>query len=336
MDQHERNARAQKQAEYEALYSDFDFMISEHTQLCSDQESDAKDPATTPTPSETEPEAAKVAIPPPTDPEEDPDDDSSDPDDDSSDASSDFNIALDDVPADAEHKESLTDESSESDDSDTDDDSVTWMDLEDEMSPEDLLEDVNVVERFVFLNCQVGDENLTLRERLGNWVISNLPFTRADTSTLVNAASAELFSESLSLHHTTQTEVKGWWSQHDTAGWKIAQARGTIALFRTLLPACVKVDIYSDIARLASVDPKLNKQQVITKDLKISRALGPIVTDFVYSQAAQMTGHDDPSILTWTTIAIMNQLTAMKLVTHMGGNGGEMGFRTWGRSRTAR
>lgn len=294
----------------------------------------------------------RASAPPPADPDEDKhntppnpgENKPPNPNGDDTPASSDFNASTEGVPSTDENKESLTDESS-SDESDCE-----WMTLLGEFDKM-LLESaesepttkksqpelVELQRMHVFFNAQVGEENLSIYDRLTNWFKRHIPLSKLEETTLVNAASANLFSESLQLRPTNVDEVQAFWQRSDQGGAAMAQANGTLALFRELLPACMEVEVYKKILDDAAIDPKLNKQGVVTRDLQISSALGPIVTDYVFTQASKFKGcYDNPTLLQWTVVAIMNQLTATALVRRMAGNAGGMDFRTRGRSRTTR
>jgi len=281
-----------------------------------------------------------ASAPPPADPDEDKHNTPPNPNGDDTPASSDFNTSTEGVPSQDENKESLTDESS-SDDSDCE-----WVKgieglsvVRESSKPKPAIKQSppEVQKMTIFLNAQVGDENLPIFDRLTNWFKRHLPLSKLEETTLVNAASANLFSESLQLLPTNVDVVQAFWQTSDRGGYTMAQATGTLALFRSLLPACMEVEVYKKILDDAATDPKLNKQGVVTKDLQISSALGPIVTDYVFTHASKLKGcYDNPSLLQWTVIAIMNQLTATALVRRMAGNAGGMDFRTRGRSRTTR
>lgn len=253
-------------------------------------------------------------------------------------ASSDFNAPQECVPSTDEIKESLTDDSSDDDVSDTESDvsdsDLSWLMMdtcvERRTSPK-------VRRMTVFVNATVGDENLSIPARIGNWLMQHLPFTTIDDSTTVNAASPGIFSETIDLRSTNTREVKAFWQSSGQPGAMLAQASGTFALFRDLLPACMEVEVYESLLLSAACDPRLNKLYVITRDNQISQALGPYVREYVYSQAAKMDGcYDNPALLTWTIVAIMNQLTATAIVTKMASTGAGLDFRTRGQSHTMR
>lgn len=290
----------------------------------------------------------RVAATPLAEPDEDKHNTPPNPNGDDTPASSDFNTPTEGVPSADENKESLTDESS-SDESDCEwiEKMEAMIEEFDKMLPksaktkpitEKLQPELVELQRMhVFFNAQVGEENLSIYDRLTNWFKRHIPLSKLEETTLVNAASANLFSESLQLLPTNVDEVQAFWQRSDQGGAAMAQATGTLALFRELLPACMEVEVYKKILDDAAVDPKLNKQGVVTRDLQISSALGPIVTDYVFTQASKFKGcYDNPTLLQWTVVAIMNQLTATALVRRMAGNAGGMDFRTRGRSRTTR
>lgn len=248
----------------------------------------------------------------------------------------------DDEPSDDESdemEESSSDDSS--DESDSDDESrFTWVDSlgseEEEEREEDASESTFETKKMlVYLNVQVGEENLSIWKRLANSFLRHIPFTRLDTVTTVNGVTADTVDESLTLRPTNESEVKAFWRTRDDAGHRLSSALGHMALFRDLLPSCMEAEVYSDILSKATRDAKLNKQAVLTKNMDISRALGPIVSDYVYSQAGG-DSQRNPTTLLWTTVAVMNQLTASAIVKLAAGSGTGLDFRTRGRSRTLR
>lgn len=326
MDALESQQQAEREAEvtdtWNDLIGDFSFILEEHKQFVS------QEPSAPPLSHQSGNKPA-TQLSPATAGDETP-------------ASSDFNTPSEGVPSPDENKESLTDESStdDSDSSEYDDSDLDYLIWSDDVRnvPTTQPPATPELQRMtIFLNAEVGDENLDLFSRMGNWCKMHLPFTKLEESSLVNAASANLFSESLNLSHSNVAEVHAFWRKSEQPGIEIAQANGTLALFRKLLPACMEVEVYKKILDAASTHPSLNKACVVTRSLQISSALGPIVTDFVYSQASKLDGrYDNPSLLTWTVVAIMNQLTAASLVKRMAGSGSGMDFRTRGRSRITR
>lgn len=258
--------------------------------------------------------------------------------------SSDFNFAAfaDRVPANAEKKESFADDdddTSSDSDSDDEDEEIEYVWNDDWISKTKHFRHQHFAEPpagpatrklLVFTAAIVGDENLRIVDRFTNWLKLHLPLTRTTDSTLVNPPHDSLIAEHVTLLPTTTQHVNWFWKTPDSPGWELSAAEGDLQFFRKLLPACREAEIYSSIYDAALLDIRLNKQEVITKDLQISRSLGPIVRDFVYTQAATLVGAK-PSILVWTVVAIMNALTASGIVTRMSGNGQGLDFRTWGR-----
>jgi hypothetical protein len=254
--------------------------------------------------------------------------------------SSDFNFAaIDEVPAQAEEKESFTDDddttSSDTDsEMEIDDDELAheWFTLGPGHRPHVAAPEPELRRLLVFTNAIVGDENLGVVDRFTNWIKLHLPLLRASDHTLVNRPHDNLIAEHVTLRPTTTQQVNWFWKTPKAPGWELSAADGDLQLFRKLLPACREADIYAAIYDAALLDPRLNKQEVITKDLEISRSIGPIVRDYVYTKAADIPGAK-PSILLWTVVAVMNALTASGIVTRMSSNGKGLDFRTWGRYR---
>lgn len=212
-----------------------------------------------------------------------------------------------------------------------------------EPSPVPLSSGPETKEMLIFLNARVGDENLKTWTRVKNWCKRHVPLTRTDVSTLVNAETSSIFSETLELHNTCSLEVKAMWKIQKAKGRTLETASGQMSLLRQLLPACMKVDVYTGILKIASSDASLNKQAVFQKDQKISRSLGPIVRNFVYTTAAKLSKdlpeskqYNDSTLLLYTAIAIMNQLTSKAIVTLLAANGEGVDFCTRGRSITQR
>ena len=237
-----------------------------------------------------------------------------------------------------EQEESSGGDSSDESDSDSDC-SIHWLDEapDDESEQrEDVAEDhFETTRMLVYLNVQVGEENLTILQRIKNFCMRHILLTRLDTVTSINEITEDTVEESLTLRATNEREVKAFWRTRDSAGYRLASAQGHLALFRDPLPSCMEAEVYTDILSKAARDAKLNKQGVLTKDLNISRALGPIASDFVYSLGGGDTRRN-PATLLWTTVAVMNQLTASGIVKLAAGNGTGLDFQTRGRSRTLR
>lgn len=288
------------------------------------------------------------------------------PDTPSTQVTSDFNFAAftDEVPAQAEKKESFTDdddttssESKHNDEPEEDDDAGSDDDTDSVSSQSD--DEIEYIwsdwssnstvtsdnhfpvapaspatrKLLVFTGAVVGSENIGMFDRIKNWLQLHLgPLTRISDTTLVNRPMDCLIDEHVTLLPTTTKNVNWFWKTANQSGWNLTATEGDVQLFRDLLPSCREATIYSKIYDDALLDPRLNKQEVITRDLQISRSLGPIVRDYVYSQAAELTG-TKPNILLWTVVAIMNALTASGIVTRMSSNGQGLDFRTWGQYR---
>lgn len=194
-------------------------------------------------------------------------------------------------------------------------------------------------EMFVFLNLPVGDENLSLRDKASNWWKKRSLFTRIDTSTLVNLPSDHVFPEHIDVQRTSNEEVKRVWRRARDTGQIIQQRPANLSVFRKLLPACLEVTVYSDLLRAAVLDSRLRSASVIVGGDKpqISRALDPMVTKKVEELRLMLPGkYENTTLLTWTCIAVMNQLTAQAVFRTLATTSKELDFRTWGQSRTKR
>lgn len=192
---------------------------------------------------------------------------------------------------------------------------------------------------FVFLNLPVGDENLTLRDKLSNWWKKKSLFTRVDTTTLVNLPSDHIFPEHIDVRRTSDKEVKRVWRRACDPGKILAQKPGNFSIFRKLLPACLEVSVYTDLYKAAVSDSRLRAASVIVggDTPQISRALDPTVTKRVEELRMETAGtFNDTTLLTWTCIAVMNQLTAQAVFRKLATTSKELDFRTGGQSRTKR
>jgi hypothetical protein len=100
-----------------------------------------------------------------------------------------------------------------------------------------------------------------------------------------------------------------------------------------LFPLAKEVTVYSDILAAAQRDTRLDKATAVTKDNLSSASIKAIVVERLGVLALEASKVPrDPTIMLWTQIAVLNQLTLKGIIRNMAGVTRQVDFPNRGQS----
>jgi hypothetical protein len=177
-------------------------------------------------------------------------------------------------------------------------------------------------------------DHRTWKMRFKTFMLSHIPLTITEVETKVNAATHDILSEQLQLADTNVASVKFFWKKGaNTKGWRINKQKQLFPLFRKLFPLAKEVTVYSDILAAAQRDTRLDKATAVTKDNLSSASIKAIVVERLGVLALEASNVPrDPTIMLWTQIAVLNQLTLKGIIRNMAGVTRQVDFPNRGQS----